>query len=237
MADSNPDAASLAAAFAALKTYDAGSARASLLPLDRAVAAALDDPAACAQLETQLVAALETGGPAAAREYICSKLTLIGTATAVPTLAATLDDPRVATAARTALQAIPRTGASAALLQKLRAARGLAKVGIIQSLGARREPDAAGPLADCLKGADPQAAEAAAWALGEIGTAKAGRALRGYFERAPETLRRAMADALLVCAGRLRAQNLKADTDALLKPLLAPTLPKQIRQAAERLLR
>jgi len=244
MADSKPevanserDTAACDAAFAALKTYDAGSARAALLPIDQAVAAVTDSHPACTQLEKRLLSALEAGGSAVAREYICSKLTLLGSVSAVPALVAQLDDARVSTAARTALDAIPDKAVSKALGKKLPAARGLAKIGIINSLAARRDPGAASALADCLGDADPQVAVSAAAALGEIGTAKAARILRQRFLRTPESLRRNLADALLVCAERLRAQNRRSEASALLKLLLTPGQPAYIQQAAESALR
>ncbi len=55
-------------AIEALKTYDRGSARATLAPIDEAAIAAMKDAGVRQALEARLVAALTTGASAAAKE-------------------------------------------------------------------------------------------------------------------------------------------------------------------------
>ena len=64
-----PDLATLERAFEALKTYDLGSGRAGVLPLDRAAAAAQLDDSRRKQLEHRFLTALEDSSSSVAREY------------------------------------------------------------------------------------------------------------------------------------------------------------------------
>ncbi len=219
-------------AFEALKTYDQGSSRAALLPIDEAVIASLDDKVAQKELERQLVNAVTQSGLAAAREYLCSKLTLIGSKSAVTALAALLGAPETATAARTALEAIPGRQATKALRESLSNVEGLQKIGVINSLGARRDAESVRALTGLLKNADPETAGAAAAAMGDIGSAKAAKSLRDYQPNAPAVLREKVADACLVCAERLLVSGRRADAQVLYRMLATGTQSKHVQYAA-----
>jgi hypothetical protein len=233
--DAAPTPAALAQALEALKTYDRGSGRAALLPLDAAVAAAsMSASPARQRLEQQLAVILHAGGSAVAREYLCSKLALIGSASSAAALAALLDDSLLATAARNALEALPPAAAAQALRQRLPHLRSLAKVGAINSLGHLGDAASAGLLAELLEDAEAEVAAAAAAALGGIGSVQAGEALRDFYPKAPEALRLGTADALLNCAERLLAANHRAEAQALYEMLARATRAAHIQDAAQR---
>lgn len=232
-----PPTAACDGAFQALRTYGLGSPRGGLVPIDEAVASSLRDPALASQLESRLIAELRAKPSAAAQEYICSKLALIGTKATVPALAALLGDLQVAAAARNALEHIPGAAPSAALRKALAEAQPPAKIGIAGSLGARRDTAAVGPLAQLLTGSGRDLSAAAADALGEIGSVKAARALGAAFGDAAAARKREMADAMLVCAERLEREGRAADAQALLKPLASAGLPAYLTRAAEHGLR
>src|SRR5262249_2191955 len=153
----------------------------------------LDNKAAQKALERQLVVALERGGSPVACEYICSKLTMIGSESAVPALAARLNARDTATAARTALEAIAGHKAAMALRASLPKIKGVQKIGVINFLGARRDGESVRALAGLMEHADAAVASAAIAALGDIASSKAARALRDFQTRAPENLRLRMA--------------------------------------------
>jgi HEAT repeat protein len=226
--------ATLDTAFAALPSYDQGSSRASLLPLDAAVVAALPDAAARLALERRLVATLATVGSAVAHEYICNKLALLGSELSLPVLAALLDRPALATAARNALEASPHPLASQVLRDRLPQLTGLAQVGAIQSLGVRRDPASVPALATLLAAPAPEVSRAAVTALGEIGTPAAAKALRDFQGRAPAALHATLADACLVCAERLLAAGQRSEAQSLYRLLSTPTQPKHVQLAAAR---
>ena len=68
------------------------------------------DAAARKELETRLAAVLDSGGSRAAKDYVCRKLMMIGTAESVPALAALLPDKDLSHMARYALERIPGPG-------------------------------------------------------------------------------------------------------------------------------
>ena len=236
-ADAAPAPGALAQALDALKAYDRGSGRAALLPLDGAVAAAsMNASPARQQLEQQLAVILQAGGSAVAREYLCSKLALIGSARSAAALGALLDDPLLATAARNALQALAPTAAAQALRERLPHLQSLAKVGALNSLGHLGDAASTGPLTELLKDGEGEVAAAAA-ALGGIGSAQAGEALRDFYPKAPEALRLGTADALLNCAERLLEANQRAEAQALYQAVARATRAAHIQDAAQRGLR
>lgn len=206
-------------AFDALKTYDWGNDRAALKPIDDAVVASHGDAAAQKKLETKLAAVLSTDAPQAAKDYVCRQLSLIGTASCVPAVAPLLTDEKLSHMARYALERMPCPEAVAAMRDALPKAKGLVKVGIINSLGVRRDAQSTAALAALLTDSDAEIASAAAAALGSIGTPEAAKALGKFQASAPEALQLAAADAYLACAEQLLADGKKLDAMMIYKKL------------------
>lgn len=204
------------------------------MPIDEAVLAVLDDKAARNELERKLVTALKSGGSAVVREFLCAKLTLIGSEFSVPALAPLLNAPEFATAARNALEAIPGRQAAKALRNSLSNIEGLQKIGVIHSLGARRDADSVRTLTGLLKHADAGIAGAAAAALGDIATSNAAKALRDFQRKSAESLGQKVADAMLTCAERLLATGKQTEAQKLYQLLDTTTQPKHIQHAAAR---
>ena len=90
---------------------------------------------------------------------------------AVPALAALLGDEKLSHMARWGLEPLPYSEVDQALRESLRTLSGRQLVGVIRSIGVRKDPRAAKLLAERLNDADPDTAQAAARALGSIGTA------------------------------------------------------------------
>jgi HEAT repeat protein len=229
-----PDAAALDKAFETLKTYDWGQDRSTLQVLDDAVAATHGDAAARKTLETRLVAALKTDAPRAAKDVACRHLSLIGSADAVPALADLLTNKELSQMGRYALERIPDPAASAALRNALSKTDGVLKVGVINSLGVRRDAESTAALTALMENSDPQIASAAVAALGAIGSADAAKALGDIQKKAADQLKPAVADARLCCAERLLAANQKAEALAIYKALNTEDQPKHVRLAAVR---
>ncbi|MCX8091591.1 MAG: HEAT repeat domain-containing protein, partial [Verrucomicrobiae bacterium] len=207
--------AAVDAALGALQTYDWGSSRAALLPLDEAVAAAHGSRATREALERRLLDALRRATSVPAREYLCSQLALIGGKRSVAPLAERLAAPQLATAARHALEAIPDSSAVRALRRALPRLSGREKIGVITSLGVKRDAGSISALTKLLSEAEPQIADAAAWALGEIATPAAARALVRGLARAPAERRAHASAAALTCAERLAAAGHRGEVEAL----------------------
>lgn len=218
---SAPAIAAVDAAFAAVTRYDSGTARGVLMALDEATQAALDDDAARGALERRLVVVLQGDLSRAAREYVCAKLGLIGSAQCVPAVAALLDDPWADTAARSVLEVIPGDAATRALLDHLPKCAGSRRIGVINSLGQRRDERGVRALAGLLGEQDDAVVRAAAAALGEIGSPNAGRTLLAFLPKAPATVRREVAEACRVCAARLDPGGHDALARSLMSALAA----------------
>ena len=124
----------------------------------------------------QLVATVRDG-TLEARAQACQRLAIVGTAEAVPALAGLLADPKLAAYGRLALEAIPGPEATDALRAALGTLPGNLLIGVINSLGVRRDPRAVADLVPRLTAADSAVAAAAAAALGRIASADAGKAL------------------------------------------------------------
>ena len=228
------DPAALDKAFETLKTYDWGQDRSPLKALDDAVAAAHGDAAAKKALEARLVTVIKSDAPRAAKDAVCRQLSLIGSAEAVPALAELLTNQELSQMGRYALERIPDASAVAALRDALPKTEGLLKVGVINSLGVRRDAESAAALTALLENQDQQVTAAAAAALGAIASPDAAKALDEFQKKAPDKLKLAVADARLCCAERQLAAGKKLEAMAIYKSLSGEDQPKHVRLAAVR---
>ncbi len=220
-------------AFEALRHYDSGSARGKLGPLDQVVIDALANSQVCLALEKRFLAALKDNPSSVAAEYICSKLVLVGSETCVPAVAELLGIPALSTVARSALEQIPE-GASQALRRAVPKLGRAAKVGAIQSLGARRDAGSVSLLSKCLGDPETAVAAAAAAALGEIGSVPAAKVLRASLRAGPKSLLATATEAALVCAERLLADGNASAAKSVYDSVLASDCPRHVQHAASR---
>lgn len=215
-------------AFEALKTYDWGMDPKVLAPLDEAIVATRGNAAARLELENRLAAVLKTGVTRDAKDVVCRKLMVVGTAASVPTLAGLLLEKDNSHMARYALERIQVPEAAQALRDALPKLTGALKVGVIGSLGVRRDAASVPSLAAALADADESVARAAAFALGAIRTPQAAQALSGA------KVNSAVIDATLACAEGLLADGKKGEALVLYKKLTGEDRPKHVRLAATR---
>jgi len=226
------DQAAVDKAFEALKTYNWGDDYKLVKPIDEAMVATHGDAAARKNLETRLAAVLKTNFPRDAKDFVCRKLTVIGSAESVPTLACLLGNKDLSHMARYALERLPAPEAAKALRDALPQLCGALKVGVIGSLGVRRDAASVPALVALLGDADKAVARAAAYALGDIGTLEAAKALAQHLDNAPDCVKPAVVDASLACAERLLAGGKKTDAMLIYKSLNSESQPKQVRLAA-----
>lgn len=220
-------------AFDALKKFDWGTPIGELSGIEDAVVASHSDAALRHDLEQRLIAALSSGVSNDAKGYVCRKLSVSGSPAAVPALAALLGDEANAHLARQALERIPGPAAAAALREALAKLSGKLRIGVIGSLGARREASAVPSLAPLLGDADAAVARSAALALGAIGGAEAAGALKQRLQSGAGDQGEVI-DALLSCAESLRAAHDFADATAIYKSLSGDGHPRLVRLAADR---
>ena len=220
-------------AFEALKKFDWGTDLAVLNPIEDAITSANGKAGASQDVEIRLIAALKGELSLDAQEYVCRKLAVIGTAAAVPSLAALLVNKDISHMSRFALERIPGPEAGTALLDALPKVGGNVKIGVISSLGARRDSAAVAELGGSLKDGDPAIARSAALALGAIGTAESAAVLQSALHSS-DVNPLSVTDALLNCAESLLAGNNRADASAIYKVFAQESQPRLVRLAATR---
>jgi HEAT repeat protein len=162
----------------------------------------------------------------------CMRLAMVGTKDAVPALAALLSDPQLSHYARFGLAPIPDPSVDEALRGALKKLKGKLLVGVIDSIGQRRDALAVEPLAKLMYDPDSETAQAAAAALGMISGPRAAAILKEGLAKAKGALRSSVAEAGLVCAEGLMAKGDRQQAFALLDVLSRMDIPKPVRLAA-----
>ncbi len=220
-------------AFEALKSYDWGVDRAALDPINDAVTKSHGDNAARKELESRLTAALTSSLSRDAKDFVCRKLMQIGAASCVPALAAILGDKEHSHMARFALERNPSPEAAKALRDALPIVSTTLQLGIISSLGQRRDSESVALLSKFLVDSNPNIVRSAALALGLIRTPESAKALATAKPTSAEA-KRAVTDAILACAESLLASGNTSEATAMYKSLLEEGSPKHVRLAATR---
>jgi len=159
------------------------------------------------KLEADLIAVLKSNAEHKEKADACRELARLGTADAVPTLAAMLADEKLSHMARYALEPIPCPAVDDTLRNALGKLKGRQLVGVIGSIGIRQDEKAVTALTKLLKDTDTTVAQAAARALGNIGTEKAARALEKTLKQAEAANRLVVYEGLLQCAETLEARG------------------------------
>ncbi|MBM3843673.1 MAG: hypothetical protein FJ397_10525 [Verrucomicrobia bacterium] len=225
-------------AAAALESLTYSGDQSALEALDREVRAAGRDARKLVAVEERLVALLRRPEPTfAARQAACQRLALVlasgpggplRPATA-RTLSGMLTEERDTDLARQLLELVPGPAAERLLLDALPKTTGRLRLGLIDSLGRRRDAGAVTALATLLADADLDTVQATATALGRIGTVAAEAALRGA----------STVPFAIIGAARLEAATHLPAAEALpvLRALAGDTqLPVPVRTGAFRLL-
>lgn len=159
---------------------------------------------------------------------VCDRLAVVGGAKSVPVLASYLADPQMSVRARTALENIPDAGAGDALIKALGKLKGSLLLGVITSLGARKETDAVPQLCSMVESSDSAVGMACISALGQIANGEAVAKLRALMEKADENYRVAAAHASLAAAASLNGD----DHAGLLKAVASAKVPEHIQKVA-----
>jgi len=215
-----------------VKTYDWGQSRLALTEVSEAVKKAHGNKAELAKVEKALLGVLDSDATRAGKQFVCRELSIIGTEQSVPALAKMLVDEETSDMARYALERIPGSAVDDALRGSLRKARGNVRIGIINSLGQRRDKKAVRNLSRILGRPDQETAIAAAAALGRIADSKATETLAEAKNKAEGKLLSAVLDAYLKCADKLVADGNKIKAMVIYKELQKEGMPKPIRTAA-----
>jgi HEAT repeat protein len=197
--------------------------------------AAPDPGPSITQSEADLIAVLKSDRPSAEKAITCKRLAVCGTGSAAPALAPLLEDEQLASWARIALEAIPDPACDQVLRQAVGKVRGRLLVGVINSLGMRRDAGATDVLIARLKDADADVASAAAAALGRIGGPRAAQALEPALATAgPGAPGSAVAEGCILCAERFLAEGKAQDAVRLYDAVRQAAVPAERRLEATR---
>ncbi|MFO0913116.1 MAG: HEAT repeat domain-containing protein [Pirellulales bacterium] len=150
--------------------------------------------------EPSLIRVLQSESPKADKALACKGLAVHGTAQAIPALAPLLADQELASWARIALEAIPDPAADAALRDAVGKLDGNLLIGVINSIGVRRDSQAVTLLAERLNADNTDVAVAAALSMGRIGDGAAADALLSQLNNDNAAVRSAAAEGCVRCA-------------------------------------
>lgn len=230
-----PKKASTEDALKDLAAYKFGQSRASLTVIEDAVRDSQKSPEQRQALAAKLADMLgqkEVGRDA--KDFICRQLSLIGGEAQVPALAAMLGDKDLSNLGRYALERMPCEAASQALRDALGKTDGVVRIGIVNTLGERRDMKVAPEIIKLLDDKDPATAAAAAAAMGKIACPACCKALGAKKAdlKSDDPLQIPVTNAFMQCAEALIAADKKADAAAIYAKLYVPTEPRRVRIAA-----
>ena len=185
----------------------------------------------------ELCAILQSDAPLHDRGVACQRLAVVGSAESIPVLATLLGDAELSHLARAALEANPSPQVDSLFRQQLSTASGDQLIGIIDSIGNRRDTAAVESLALLLPQATGATQAAALSALGTIASPESAEILLTLLKTSANlqgnagsnaTLANAVADAALRCADRFAAEGKTAEAlkvyDAVRAAPVSPTL-------------
>ena len=187
---------------------------------------AQDQPAADVK-QNDLIAVLQSDATKGEKAIACKRLSIYGTEQSVPALAPLLSDKDLASWARIALEAIPGPVADAALRDALGKIEDQLLVGVINSIGVRRDVHAVDTLVQKLDDANVDVASAAAVALGHIGGERAAQVLTQSLTDVPAGVRSAVAEGCILCAEWFFAHNRTAEAVKLYDTVRQADVPNQ----------
>lgn len=179
--------------------------------------------------EDKLIAILKSDAPIKDKADACRELAVLGTKDCVPTLAAMLPDEKLNHIARYALEPNPDPSVDEVLRTALGQTKGRPLVGVIHSIGVRRDAKATSALVKFLADADADVAQASARSLGKIGSAEAAKAIQSALPATAAANKLPFYEGLLRCAESLATQGQRGEAIAIYDSLRAVTEPHQVR--------
>ena len=217
-----------------IATYQYGQSRKPLIVVAEEVRDSYSNSERRKFLRKALAALLSSDATIDCKRFVCEQLSIIGTGEEVPALAKLLTDEEMSHVARIALERIPDPAADAALRDALDKAKGKILIGVINSLGVRRDRGAVGALVKLMADGDERVAEAAAAALGKIGGLEAADALAKAKGKASPKVRATVVDSLLRCAERFLDEGKKDIAAKIYSGLCSRAEVDHVRASASR---
>jgi hypothetical protein len=165
----------------------------------------------------------------------CKKLAFVGGKDSIAPMAALLNHPQLACYARFGLEPNPDPSVDDALRAALPKLKGRLQVGVIHSIGVRKDAKALDALTKLIDDPDAEVAGAAAASVGMIGGLQASKVLQAALGRTKPPVFPVAARAALLCAENLMPAN-KPRALEMYSQLSATAMPGPVRLAALRVL-
>jgi HEAT repeat protein len=165
----------------------------------------------------------------------CKKLAFVGGKEAVQPMAALLSHPQLSCYARFGLEPNPDPSVDEALRAAVPKLQGRLLIGVITSIGVRKDAKAVDLLTKLIDHNDSQVACAAAASIGIIGGARASKILQSALERTKPPVFPVAARATLLCAEGLMTSD-RTRALELYNLLAEANMPNPVRRAAIRVL-
>ncbi len=229
-----PPAMSFDEALAKLATYEEGQSRAALVDLTTIVGQDSASPEKRKTMEASFIRFLGSNATRAGKDQVCRHLRLIGSTASVPVLTKLLGSAETADMARYALERIPGAVVDRALRSMLPKTTGKLKIGIVNTLGRRRDALAVPALKALVTGSDAGVAAAAAAALGNIAAPQAVKALAEVRPKTSGAVRGEVNEAYLRSADAMVERGDRKGAYAIYKQLNAAGEPEMVRIGALR---
>lgn len=225
----------LDAAFQLLADYREGDDPRALGYIRRRVSAAENTFTLRRDLESRLLEVVQRPSLSpAAREFAMEQLYRVATERSVTMLEPMLYDPATSDLARKVLEQTPSDAATDVLVEAMKETPDALREGIIYSLGARKDPQAAKAITKFSGRGDPDVVRAAIWALGEISGPVAVKDLRWCRANTLKQHRDFAGDALLRAAERYVEMGETEAATEIYELMYLEVEPDEIRREALR---
>ena len=152
--------------------------------------------------EAELIAILKSDGPPADKAMACKRLAIYGSEKCVLDVGKLLKDEQLSSWARITLEAIPGKASNQVLRTESESVKGRLLVGILNSIGVRRDVESVDLLSKYVMDSDTSVASAAAVALGRIGNPASTEVLKQSIAKVGDDVRSAVAEGLVLSAER-----------------------------------
>jgi HEAT repeat protein len=194
-----------------------------LVPLD----VAAQQPLPAEGTEAELLELLQSDAEIFDKAKACQRLAIIGTSKSVPVLAGLLADEKLSHYARFGLESNPSADVDEAFREALGELAGAPLIGVINSIGVRRDARAVGAVIKASSSDDRAVAAAAISALGAIASPESVAALLDTLGN-NDSMRVTTADASLTAADLLLVGGKSAEAAQIFAALREADLPKHI---------
>jgi HEAT repeat protein len=214
--------------YQAIASREFGTASSEMAAVEKEIANASPDQ--YAPIEAKLIAVIEA--PAATmpgKQFACQMLRIVGSAQCVPAVGKLLTDAQLSHLARQVFLGMADPAVEESLQQALGQTQGDLRIGIINTIGDRKDRSSLKALAALLP-SDEATAKAALNAIGKIGGTEAAGVLEGA--EVVDTLKPVWAQALLRCAPSVAAAGQPEHAEKIYRELLEDNAPSSVRPGA-----